>query len=192
MARRRGPCPEPDALSLYHSGRLDPSEASSIRAHVAGCGVCEAALLALSRFDKPRPRWWRWIWHPIPGYAAAVLVLVFAVYRTAPPEPLPSTITWAPVTFNDLSVSRGATALILAKSQGAAILTWYADVSTGKTYEVALDGEATRPIAARDFLGNFQMWVDLPKLPAGKHKVVLVEKEGTSVIRRLEFPFELK
>lgn len=49
---RRGLCPEPEALLRLHSGELAESEAARVHQHARACGVCEAALQGLKRFDE--------------------------------------------------------------------------------------------------------------------------------------------
>lgn len=85
-------CPDPELLSAYRAGRLDPSARESLEAHASACARCLRALLVLGGLETwappplpspvlarlealaPPPRRSPWVW----GAAAAALMAVIA------------------------------------------------------------------------------------------------------------------
>jgi hypothetical protein len=77
------PCPDPELLSAYRAGRLDPPEQASLEAHAAGCARCLEALRVLGGLpDAQTPR--RIVWVGRVAAAAALLGVIAVGWALMP------------------------------------------------------------------------------------------------------------
>lgn len=201
MRARRGSCPPAEDLGRLAAGELTTEEARAVRGHVAICGVCDAILVRLRRFEEPVPagppirrtefsrrrsgRLMTWA-----GFAIAAGVAIGAylgvIPRRGAERPGPA---WDVVDTIDLNRDRSAEPTsTMGASTRLVVLLFFVDIRPDLTYEGALDGGAAQRIASYDQKGNFHLVVDRHQLSAGRH-VLKVTEEGT---RTVEFAFEVK
>jgi hypothetical protein len=209
MRARRGPCPKGETLAALASGELPEAEATSIRAHVAVCGACDAMLVRLRRFEEATAgelpvegpeepirakvflaRAWTKGAVAVLGYALAAGVVVCGYLGMLPrrnvQRPPPS---WGAAQSIDLNRVRGGTAPGNHNSSSHfVILSFFVDIRPDLRYEALLDGAEAKSITSYDGLGNFHLVVDRRLLGAGRH--VLTVREVN--LRTVEFPFEMK
>jgi hypothetical protein len=200
MKSRRGACPTAEKLGGLAAGELAADEAEAVRAHVALCGVCDATLVRLRKFEEaareerirgkvfPRRRGGRLL--AMAGYAIAAGVAIGAYLGAIPRRgvetPGPS---WGTVETIDLNRVRGAQAgLTASASSQFVILSFLVDIRPDLPCEATLDGGEAKRITSYDNAGNFHLVVDRRLLAAGRH--VLTVREGDA--RTVEFPFEVK
>jgi hypothetical protein len=209
MRARRGPCPKAETLAALASGELPAEEVSSVRAHVAVCGACDAMLVRLRKFEEAKAgdlpvdareernrakvflgRLWTKGAVAALGYAVAVAVVIFAYLGLLPrrnvDRPLPS---WESVESIDLNRVRGGAVPVRSESSSPfVILSFLVDIRPDLRYEAVLDGGEAKRITSYDGLGNFHVVVDRRLLGLGQH--VLTVREAN--LRTVEFPFEIK
>ena len=209
MWARRGPCPEAEKLAALASGELPAEEASSILAHVAVCGGCDAVLVRLRRFEEAKAddapvdareermrakvfpaRRGTTVAVAVAGYAVAAAVLVCGYLGVLPRRIVkPADPSWEAVETIDLNRVRGGEAPLVVKTPSQfVVLSFLVDIRSDLRYEAALDGGEAKTVTSYDGMGNFHLVVDRRLLGAGRH--VLTVREGS--LRTVEFPFEMK
>ena len=209
MRARRGPCPEAEKLARLVSGELSADEATSIRAHVAVCGACDAMVLRLRKFEEAKEdhspvtareeRIWAKVLPSRPGarrvvalagYAVAAGLLVCGYLGVLPrrnaERALPS---WDAAEKIDLNRVRGGASPVAAKASSQfVILSFFVDIRPDLRYEAVLDVGEVKGVTSYDGVGNFHLVVDRRLLGPGRH--VLTVREAS--LRTIEFPFEMK
>jgi hypothetical protein len=197
LAATKGPCPAVEELSHYRDDRVTAETKAQIDRHLAACGICEALLEQMDRFDAAMeagksggaPHTLRRQSLFVYSFVAAVLlggILLLPRWtaRVPPGEHRPPA-EFAPSFVLSQTRAAGDGAILLGPEE-AFVLTFFAPMIEGKRYFATIRDEAGRgivdrqEIASRDARGNVTLVCQRRAFAPGTYTIIINE-DGSDV-----------